>query len=201
MLDLFAAGTPNGKKITIFLEEAGLAYALHKIDLGKGEQRTPEFLAKSPNGKIPALVDSDAAGEPVTVFESGAILIYLAEKCGKFLSTEPHARAQTLAWLMFQMSAVGPMMGQAYFFQRAKNAEGIARFDGEVRRIFGVLEGQLATHEYLAGEYSIADMATYPWVSDSAMVGVDVPKEFPHIKAWLDRVAARPGVRKGVAAL
>jgi glutathione S-transferase len=201
MLELFAAGTPNGKKIPIFLEEAGLAYTLHKVDLGKGEQRTPEFLAKSPNGKIPALVDSDASGEPVTVFESGAILIYLAEKCGKFLSTEPHARAQTLAWLMFQMSAVGPMMGQQYFFKKAKNAEAFARFDGEVRRIFGVLDGQLATHEFLAGEYSIADIATYPWVSAYDFTGIDVPKDFPHIQAWLDRVAARPGVQKGLAAL
>ena len=201
MLELFAWGTPNGKKIPIMLEEAGLTYTLHKVDLGKGEQKTPEFLARNPNGKIPALVDSDGPGEPVTVFESGAILIYLAEKCGRFLSKEPHVRAQTLAWLMFQMSAVGPMMGQYNVFKRANNAEGIARVNGEVRRIFGVLEGQLGRHEYLAGEYSIADMATYPWVSSYAFADLNVPKDYPHVKAWIDRVAARPGVQKALAVL
>jgi GSH-dependent disulfide-bond oxidoreductase len=195
MIELYAAGTPNGKKVPIFLEEASIPYTLHKIDLGKDEQHSPDFLAKNPNGKIPALVDTDGS---ITTFESGAILIYLADKHGQFLPKDGQARADVLAWLMFQMSAIGPMMGQLGFFKRNKLEAGIPRFDTEVKRIFGVLEGQLAKHEYLAGEYSIADIASYPWVSAFGFVGVDIAP-YPHVKAWLDRVGARPAVQKGMA--
>ncbi len=201
MIDLYAWGTPNGKKIPIFLEEAGVPYVLHKVDIGKEEQRSPEFLAKNPNGKIPVLVDSDG---PVTIFESGAILVYLAEKFEKFIPKSPQGRAAAMAWLMFQMSAVGPLMGQLGYFRRHKGdpAEaklGVARFDGEVRRVFGVLDGQLAKNDYLAGEYSIADMATYPWIAGYGFFNYDVA-EWPHLKAWLERVGARPAVKKALAA-
>lgn len=195
MLDLYAWGTPNGKKIPIMLEELGLAYTLHKVDISKGQQQEAAFLALNPNGKIPALVDSDG---PVTVFESGAILIHLAEKTGRFLPKEPQARAEVIEWLMFQMSAVGPMSGQLGFFKRANSAEGIARFEPEVKRIYGVLNGQLGKHEYLAGDYSIADMATFPWILAHTFLGLELT-ELPHLKAWLVRVAARPAVKKALA--
>ncbi len=195
MIDLYAWGTPNGKKIPIFLEEAGVPYTLHKVDIGKGEQHTPEYLAKNPNGKIPALVDGDV---PVTVFESGAILVYLAEKFDKFIPKDPQGRASAMAWLMFQMSAIGPMMGQLGFFRQQKNEPAIERFHTEVKRLLGVLETQLGKHEYLAGEYSIADMATYPWVAAHGYLRLDMAP-YPHVTAWLERVGARPAVKKALA--
>ncbi len=194
MIQLHAAGTPNGKKVPIFLEELGIPYELHKVDLGKGEQHKPEFLALNPNGKIPALVDGDG---PVTIFESGAILIYLAEKHGKFLPPSGQARADVLEWLMFQMSAVGPMMGQLGWARRSNVPAGIERFEAEVRRIYAVLEGRLAKHPYLAGEYSIADMATYPWATAHDFLEIDVTP-YPNVRAWLDRMAERPAVKKAM---
>ncbi len=196
MIQLHAWGTPNGKKIPVALEEMGIPYTLHKVDIGKGEQKLPAFLAINPNGKIPAIIDDETG---VRVFESGAILVYLAEKSGKLLPKEGQARAEVLAWLMFQMAGVGPMMGQLGFFKRANNEAAIERFRVEVERLFGVMEGQLSKHQYLAGEYSIADIATFTWASNHAFVGLDV-EPFPNVRAWLARVAERPAVKKGLAA-
>jgi GSH-dependent disulfide-bond oxidoreductase len=196
MIQLHAWGTPNGKKIPVALEEMDLRYTLHKVDIGKGQQKEPAFLALNPNGKIPAIVDDDTG---IKVFESGAILTYLAEKTGKLLPKEGQARADVLAWLMFQMAGVGPMMGQLGFFKRANNEAAIERFRIEVERLFGVMEGQLGKHDYLAGEYSIADIATFTWASNHAFVGLDVAP-FPKVQAWLARVAERPAVKKGLAA-
>ena len=166
MIDLYTAATPNGHKASICLEEMALPYAVHPISLSKGEQKTPEFLRLSPNGRIPAIVDRDAGDFPI--FESGAILIYLAEKTGQFLPTEVKARSRALQWLMWQMGGIGPMMGQANVFYRyapEKIEFAIGRYQREVRRLFEVLDRQLADHEYMAGDYSIADIATWPWVS------------------------------------
>ncbi|NOU32289.1 MAG: glutathione S-transferase family protein [Polyangiaceae bacterium] len=196
MIQLHAWGTPNGKKIPVALEEMGLRYTLHKVDIGKGQQKEPAFLALNPNGKIPAIVDDDTG---IKVFESGAILVYLAEKTGKLLPREGQARADVLAWVMFQMAGVGPMMGQLGFFKRANNEAAIERFRIEVERLFGVMEGQLGKQDYLAGEYSIADIATFTWASNHAFVGLDVTP-FPKVQAWLARVAERPAVKKGLAA-
>lgn len=196
MIQLHAWGTPNGMKIPVALEEMGLRYTLHKVDIGKGQQKEPAFLALNPNGKIPAIVDDDTG---IKVFESGAILIYLAEKTGKLLPREGQARADVLAWVMFQMAGVGPMMGQLGFFKRANNEAAIERFRIEVERLFGVMEGQLGKQDYLAGEYSIADIATFTWASNHAFVGLDVTP-FPKVQAWLARVAERPAVKKGLAA-
>ncbi len=196
MIQLHAWGTPNGKKIPVALEEMGLGYTLHKVDIGKGDQKEPAFLALNPNGKIPAIVDDDTG---VTVFESGAILVYLAEKTGKLLPKEGQARADVLAWLMFQMAGVGPMMGQLGFFKRANNEAAIERFRIEVERLFSVMEVQLGKHDHLAGAYSIADIATFTWASNHAFVGLDVTP-FPKVQAWLARIAERPAVKKGLAA-
>ncbi len=195
MIELYSWGTPNGKKVPIFLEEAGLEYELHKVDLGKGEQRAPAYLAKNPNGKIPTLVDGD-----VTIWESGAILIHLAETTGKFLPKDGQARAQTLAWLMLQMASVGPMCGQLGYFRRAgtNNTEAIMRYESEVKRLYGVLESGLVKSDYLAGDYSIADMAMYPWVAGYAMLGIDMGP-FPRVKKWVDRIGDRPAVKKAMA--
>lgn len=203
MIDFYTWSTPNGRKVAIMLEECGLAYATHKIDIGKGEQFTPAFLAVNPNGKIPAIVDHAAAdGKPLAVFESGAILIYLAEKTGKFLPTAPRARAEVLQWLMFQMGGVGPMFGQAHHFIRfapEKVPYGIERYSKETRRLYGVMDKRLAENAYLAGgEFSIADMATFPWVARHTYHEVDLA-DFPNVKRWHDAIAARPAVVKGTA--
>ncbi|XXX71923.1 glutathione S-transferase N-terminal domain-containing protein [Sorangium sp. So ce134] len=198
MIDLYTSTTPNGRKATIMLEELGVPYTVHHLDLSKGEQKTPEFLAINPNGKIPALVDDDGTHGKVTVFESGAILIYLAEREGKLLPKEGPARYEALAWLMFQMGGVGPMFGQAGFFKHAKEQVPLAidRYFGEARRLLEVLEGRLAQASYLAGEYSIADIATYPWVaSGTAYLGLETG---PHVSAWLARVGERPAVKRGM---
>jgi GST-like protein len=195
MIDLYFAPTPNGKKISIALEELGLPYQVHALDLAKGEQKRPEFLAINPNGKIPAIVDSDG---PTTVFESGAILIYLGEKTGRLLPRSGQARFDVLEWLMFQMSAVGPMFGQVGYFTRQKepNPGAIERFTVEAKRIGDVLDKRLSQVEYLAGDYSIADIATWPWVKPAlAMLG----DGWPHLKAWFERVGARPAVQRGAA--
>jgi GSH-dependent disulfide-bond oxidoreductase len=198
MIDLYTSTTPNGRKVTILLEELQVPYRLHHLDLSKGEQKTPEYLAINPNGKIPALVDEDGPQGKVTIFESGAILVYLAEREGKLLPREGQARYETLAWLMFQMGGIGPMFGQAGFFKHAKEQVpfAIERYLSEARRLLDVLEGRLATSPYLAGEYSIADIATYPWVaSGTAFLALETD---PNVRAWLERIGERPAVKRGM---
>jgi glutathione S-transferase len=199
MIDLYTAATPNGHKVSIALEELGLPYTVHALDLGRLEQRRPEFLKLSPNGRIPAIVDREAGD--FAVFESGAILVYLAEKTGRLLPADPKGRSLVLQWLMFQMGGIGPMMGQANVFFRyfpEKIQPAIDRYQGEVRRLFGVLDGQLARHEYLAGEYSIADIATYPWVARYDWHKTDLNR-FPNVKRWFAAISARPAVQRGMA--
>lgn len=202
MIDLYTWSTPNGRKISIMLEELGLPYRVHAIDITQGEEFTPAFLAINPNAKIPAIIDRDGPeGKPITLFESGAILIYLAEKRGHYLSTDPRTRYLTLQWLMFQMGGVGPMFGQAHHFLKfAPQAVpyAIERFTAETRRLYGVLDQRLSEAPYLAGEYSIADIATYPWVARHEWHGVNLA-DFPHVKAWFERIALRPAVVKGMA--
>ena len=198
MIQLYTSGTPNGWKISIAMEEMGLPYQVHPIDIMKGEQKTPEFLRINPNGRIPAIIDADEGG--LTIFESGAILVYLAEKTGQLYGPDKVARSKVLQWLMFQMSGIGPMMGQANVFFRyfpEKIPAVIDRYQGEVRRLFGVLEGQLADQNYLAGDYSIADIANWSWVRIHDWGGVGI-EAFPHLQRWLDRIEARPAVQRGV---
>jgi GST-like protein len=203
MIDLYTAATPNGRKAVIMIEELALPYTLHALDLKKEEQHRPEYLAVNPNGKIPAIVDHDAAGAPggkLAVFESGAILIYLAEKTGKLLAPSGPARYEALEWVMFQMSAVGPMFGQYFHFATVapeKLPYAIERYRKEALRLFVVLEGRLADHEYLAGEYSIADVCTYPWAA-GVIDRLEDTAGLSHVRAWLARVGARPAVHKGM---
>ncbi len=197
MIDFYTFTTPNGRKISIMLEEIGLPYNVHKIDITKGEQFTPEYIAINPNSKIPAIVDSDSG---MNVFESGAILLYLAEKTGKFLPTEPKKRFQVIEWLMFQMGGIGPMFGQLNHFKRfapEKIPYAIERYEKETLRLYGVLERQLAEQEYISGEYSIADMAIYPWVAIYEMQGLTLD-DYPHVKRWIDQVKQRPAVTRGM---
>ena len=201
MIDLYTWGTPNGRKASIMLEEIGLPYTVHPINIGKGEQNTAEYIAINPNSKIPAIIDGEGpGGKPVKVFESGAILIYLAEKTGKLLSSDPRARLQALEWLMFQMGGVGPMLGQVHHFLR--NAPepipyAIERYVKETRRLYGVLDRRLAESAFLAGEYSIADIATYPWVARHEWHRVDLA-EFPNVERWFAAIGARPAVERGM---
>jgi glutathione S-transferase len=199
MIDLYTAATPNGWKISIALEELGLPYTVHALNLGKLDQKEPWFLAINPNGRIPAIVDR--ANGDFAVFESGAILIYLAEKTGRLLPADPKARSVALQWLMFQMGGIGPMQGQAnVFFRYApdKIQYAIERYQNETKRLYGVLNGRLRDVEYLAGEYSIADIAIWPWVSLHAWAGVDVA-DLPHLSRWLEIVGKRPAAKKGRA--
>ena len=203
MIDLYTWSTPNGRKASIMLEECGLPYTVHPINIGKNvDQFTPQFVKINPNSKIPAIVDSDGpGGGPITIFESGAILIYLAEKTGRFMPKEPRARMAALQWLMFQMGGVGPMFGQAHHFLRAapeKVPYAIERYTKETRRLYGVLDGHLTSHDYLAGDYSIADIATYPWVARHEWHLVEL-RDFPGVKRWYDAIGARPAVKKGMA--
>lgn len=196
MLELYTAATPNGYKASVALEELGLPYAVRPINLSTLEQKTPAFLAINPNGRVPALVDDGFA-----VFESGAILMYLAEKTGRLMPTDLKGRSRVVQWLMFQMGGVGPMMGQANVFFRywpEKLQPVIDRYQGETRRLFGVLEGQLAQHEYLAGDYSIADIAHWCWVRSHSWSGVDI-EPFPNLKRWVDAIAARPAAQRGIS--
>jgi GST-like protein len=200
MIQLYYWPTPNGWKITIFLEETETPYELVPVNIGKGEQFTPEFLAISPNNRMPAIVDTDGpGGKKIALFESGAILIYLAERTGRFLSREPLARYDAIQWLMFQMGGVGPMFGQAGHFTRyapEKIPYAIERYTKESRRLCGVLDRQLTHREFVAGEYSIADMAIFPWVhaiSERLELG-----DLPHLGAWLERLRARPAVQRGL---
>ena len=200
MIDFYYGPTSNGRKIAIMLEETGLPYTLHPIDILAGDQFKPDYLAINPNNKMPAIVDRDGpAGRPVTVFESGAILIYLAEKTGRFLPRDAERRIHALQWLMWQMAGIGPMFGQwVHFIQYApkKDPYAIERYRREVDRLRLVADRHLATHEFFADEYSIADMACWPWLqSFRTRLAPETPT--PHLDAWADRVAQRPLVRKG----
>lgn len=199
MIQLYTFKTPNGRKVSIALEEMGLPYQAHSIDISKGEQFAPDFLAISPNNKIPAIVDPDGpGGAPLSLFESGAILIYLAEKTGRFLP--PSQRPQVLQWLMFQMGGVGPMFGQFNHFTvfaTEKIPYAMERYTKESARLLGVMEKQLSAHEYIAGEYSIADMALYPWVAGT-IERLREHGEFPQVRRWLARVGERPAVQQGM---
>jgi glutathione S-transferase/GST-like protein len=199
VIDLYTAATPNGWKVSIALEELGLPYQVHPIRLEKLEQKEPWFLALNPNGRIPAIVDRSNGDFPV--FESGAILIYLAEKTGRLLPAEAKARSVVLQWLMFQMGGVGPMQGQANVFFRyapEKIQYAIDRYQNETKRLYGVLDGRLRDNEYLAGDYSIADIATWPWVSIHSWAGVEL-EGLPNLARWLELVGKRPAVQKGRA--
>jgi GST-like protein len=198
MIDLYTFTTPNGRKASIMLEEVELPYNVHKIDITKGDQFTPEFVAINPNSKIPAIVDQDTG---ITVFESGAILIYLAEKTGKLLPTNSKERFQVLSWLMLQMGSVGPMFGQLNHFKKfapEKIPYAIERYEKETLRLYSVLEGQLAEREFICGDYSIADIATYPWVAIHEWQGLTLDSH-PNLKRWVETVQQRPAVERGMA--
>jgi len=198
MIDLYTAATPNGHKVSIALEELGLPYSLRVLDLSANEQKEPWFLAINPNGRIPAIVDHDEGD--FAVFESGAILIYLAEKTGRLMPHDAKGRSRVLQWLMFQMGGIGPMMGQANVFYRyfpEKIQPAIDRYQGEVRRLFRVLDGHLAKHEYLAGDYSIADIANWAWVRTHNWSGVAID-DLPHLVRWRDQIRARAAVQRGI---
>jgi glutathione S-transferase len=198
VIELYTAPTPNGRKVSIALEEMGLPYTVHAVDLARGEQKTPEFLAINPNGRIPAIVDRDAGDFPL--FESGAILLWLAEKSGLFLPAEAKARSVVLQWLFFQVGGVGPMMGQANVFYRyaeEKLPYAIERYQREGRRLFEVYDRRLADHEYLAGDYSIADMATWPWIVSHEWSGIAVDG-LEHLQRWLGMIGVRDAVRRGM---
>ena len=197
MIDLYTWSTPNGQKASIMLEECGLPYTVHPIDIMKDDQFKPEFLEISPNNKIPAIVDQDNGNR---LFESGAILIYLADKTGRFLPAEGRARYDTLAWLMFQMGGVGPMFGQAHHFLKfnpGKAPYAEERYGKEAKRLYGVMDKRLGESRYLAGdEYGIADIATWPWTARYQWQGVDLDT-LPNVRRWYDEIRARPAVRKG----
>ena len=205
MIEVYSWATPNGHKVHVMLEECGLAYEAIPVDIGTGAQFAPEFLAISPNNKIPAIVDSDGPdGQPISVFESGAILLYLAAKSGRFLPADLRGRYRTMEWLMFQMGSVGPMLGQTHHFRMyapEKIPYAIDRYSNETKRIYGVIDTRLKTSEYIAAdEYTIADIAIFPWLRSWQNQGIDWA-DFPHAKAWFDRIAARPAVQRGVEVL
>lgn len=201
MIQLYTWGTPNGKKVSIMVEEIGIPYEVHPVDLAHGDQHKPEYLGINPNNKIPAIVDSAGPdGQPLTLFESGAILMYLAEKTGKLWPMDMRQRYEVIQWLMFQMGGVGPMFGQAnYFFRlQEKIPYAIERFHKEALRLYKVLNQQLGQKEYLTNDYSIADIATYPWVGRHEIHRIKL-EEFPNVKRWFDAVSARPAVQRGMA--
>jgi glutathione S-transferase len=196
MIDLYTAPTPNGWKASMALEELEVPYTPHVIDLSRGQQRSPEFLALNPNGRIPAMIDRD---DDIRIFESGAILLYLAEKTGRLMPRDTKGRYEVVQWLMFQMSGIGPMQGQAVAFVRyfpEEVPQAIQRYHNETRRLYEVLERRLEDRDYLAGDYSIADIANYSWVRSHkwARVGVD---GLPNLQRWMDDLAARPGIQRG----
>ena len=203
MIDLYYWTTPNGHKITMFLEEAGLPYTIIPINIGKGEQFTPEFLAIAPNNRIPAMVDHAPAGggKPLSTFESGAILLYLADKTGKFLSSDLYARNDALQWLFWQMGGLGPMAGQNHHFNNyapEKIPYAISRYVNETNRLYGVLNKRLADREFIAGDYSIADMASYPWIVPYKNQSQNID-DFPHLKRWLETIGKRPATERAYA--
>ncbi|HVJ88264.1 MAG TPA: glutathione S-transferase N-terminal domain-containing protein [Labilithrix sp.] len=202
MIDVHFWPTPNGQKITIYLEEAGLPYRIVPVNIGRGEQFKPEFLALSPNNRMPAVVDDEPSdgGAPISVFESAAILQYLAEKTGQFMSREIRAKKTVLEWLAWQVANVGPACGQLGHFKvyaKENLPYAIERFSNEVHRLFGVLDRRLSNRPYVADDYSIADMAIFPWFRLYERFGID-GGEFPHVKAWVERIAARPAVGRAL---
>jgi GST-like protein len=205
MIDLYSWPTPNGHKIHIMLEETGLAYRVYPVDIGAGDQFKPEFLRISPNNKMPAMVDSDGpGGKPISMFESGAMLLYLASKTGKFLPEDIRERWSTLQWLMFQMGGVGPMLGQAHHFlgyAPEKIPYAMKRYSNEANRLYGVMERRLTESKFIAcDEYTIADMAIMPWLRFPERQGVDIAA-YPHVQKWRDGIAARPAVQRGLEVL
>ncbi len=205
MIDVYSAPTPNGHKVHIMLEECGLPYRMHHVNIGGGDQFKPEFLAISPNNKIPAIVDLNGSdGKPMSMFESGAILVYLASKVNRFLGDSDRAKFTTLQWLMFQMGGVGPLLGQAHHFRvyaPEKIPYAIDRYTNEARRLYQVIDTRLSKSAYLAGDtYTIADIATFPWLRSWKNQGIDWA-DYPHAKRWFDEIAARPAVMRGVAVL
>jgi GST-like protein len=201
VIDLYHWPTPNGWKISIALEEMGLPYQVLPVNIGRGEQFKPEFLAVSPNNRIPAIVDHDplGGGSAVSIFESGAILIYLAEKSGRFLPGDLRGRFEVLQWLMWQMGGLGPMLGQAHHFRHyapEKIQYGVDRYTNEANRLYGVLNKRLADRPFVAGDYSIADMACWPWIVPHEMQGQRL-EDFPHLRRWFETLRARPAVQKG----
>ncbi len=205
MIDVYSWATPNGHKVHIMLEECGLPYRAHPIRIGAGDQFKPEFLKISPNNKIPAIVDPKGPdGKPISLFESGAILLYLASKTGKFLPDDVRGKYEALQWLMFQMGGVGPMLGQAHHFRiyaphRVEYA--IERYTNEAKRLYGVIDTQLSKHAYLSGDtYTIADIATFPWLRSWENQGIQL-EDYPNVKRWFDEIAARPAVQRGVEVL
>ena len=201
MITLYTWGTPNGRKVSVMLEECGLPYRVEAVDITCGDQFRPEFVAISPNSKIPAIVDEDGPdGQPISLFESGAILIYLAGKAGKFLPAAVRGRYQALEWLMFQMASVGPTFGQTHHFLRFASEKvpyAIERFGNETRRLYGVMNARLEKAEFLAGEYSVADIASFPWIARHEFHEVELAL-FPAVKRWFDAIAARPAVARGM---
>jgi GSH-dependent disulfide-bond oxidoreductase len=205
MLEVYSWATPNGHKVHIMLEECGLPYKAIAVDIGAGDQFKPEFLAISPNNKIPALVDPDGPdGKPITLFESGAILLYLAGKTGRFMPSDVRGKYEVLEWLMFQMGGVGPMLGQAHHFRvyaPQKIDYAVDRYTNEAKRLYGVMNKRLAQSKYLGGkDYSIADIAVFPWLRSWKNQGIDWT-DYPHLRGWFDEIAARPAVMRGVQVL
>ena len=205
MIEVYSWATPNGHKVHVMLEECGLAYRAIPVDIGAGDQFKPDFLAISPNNKIPAIVDPDGpGGQPISLFESGAILMYLAAKTGKFLPSDLRGRYRTLEWLMFQMGGVGPMLGQTHHFRMyapEKIPYAIDRYSNETKRLYGVIDKRLQSSRFIAAdEYTIADIAIFPWLRSWQNQGIDWA-DFPTLKAWFDGIAARPAVQRGVEVL
>ncbi len=205
MIDVYSWATPNGHKVHIMLEECGLPYTAHPVNIGAGDQFKPAFLKISPNNRIPAIVDPQGPdGKPISLFESGAILLYLASKTGKFLPKTDRQKYDMLQWLMFQMGGVGPMLGQNHHFRLyapEKIEYAVNRYTNEAKRLYGVMDKQLATHKYIAGNsYTIADIAIFPWLRNWKNQGIDWA-DFPHLKKWFDTIEARPAVRRGVEVL
>jgi GSH-dependent disulfide-bond oxidoreductase len=204
MIDVYFWPTPNGYKITVMCEEAGLKYNIIPVNIGAGDQFKPEFLKISPNNRMPAIVDPDGpGGKPIAIFESGAILMYLAEKTGKLMPSDPRGKYNVIQWLMFQMASVGPMLGQAHHFRvyaPEKLEYAINRYTNEAKRIYNVIDKQLSQTPYIAGDYSIADIAIYPWLVPHNMQGQNLD-DFPHLKKWYEGLRARPAVQAGFAAM
>lgn len=203
-IDFYYWPTPNGWKVSIFLEETGIPYNVIPVDIGAGEQFQPEFLTISPNNKMPAIVDPDSPdGYPISLFESGAILLYLADKTGQFISTNPRDRYTVIQWLMFQMGGIGPMLGQAHHFRQYAPEQipyAINRYTNEATRLYRVLDKQLTSVEYVAGDYSIADMAIFPWILPYERQGQNL-SDYPNLKRWFDTLNQRPAVQRGLALL
>ena len=205
MIEVYSWATPNGHKVHIMLEECGLGYRAIPVDIGAGDQFKPAFLAISPNNKIPAIVDSEGPdGEPISIFESGAILLYLAAKTGRFMPEDLRGKYRALEWLMFQMGSIGPLLGQAHHFRMyapQKIEYAIDRYTNEARRLYGVMDGRLARSRYIAGDaYTIADIAIFPWLRSWKNQGIDW-NDYPHLRGWFDEIGARPAVQRGVEVL